>query len=99
MRNESDYQTDYQTALDAWNDEVTERIKAAVERDAARRTLQSIADVLGRPDSKKLVQDVRELREAAQAFRNLNICYRLGKSPSEALFKRLKKAREALRSD
>lgn len=34
----------------------------------------------------------REQHEAAMAFRELNVCYRTGKRPSEALFKRLDKA-------
>jgi hypothetical protein len=36
------------------------------------------------------------LREAAVAYRELATCYRIGKSPSEALFARLKKADAAL---
>lgn len=31
--------------------------------------------------------------DAAKSFRDLNVCYRLGKRPSENLFARLKKAR------
>jgi hypothetical protein len=38
----------------------------------------------------------RELLEAALAFQQLATCYRVGRTPSEALFRRLEKAREAL---
>jgi len=37
-----------------------------------------------------------QLREAAEAYRDLATCYRLGKRPSEALFTRLEKADIAL---
>lgn len=39
---------------------------------------------------------IKELAEAAKAFQELNGCYRLSKQPSEALFNRLKKAKETL---
>lgn len=44
------------------------------------------------PDSTK-----KALAEAAKAFEELNVCYRLNKRPSEKLFDRLERAREALR--
>jgi len=47
-------------------------------------------------------QDLKLLekyKEAAEAFRDLNTCYRLGKRPSEKLFWRLEKANQALKLD
>ena len=35
--------------------------------------------------------------EAAKAYEELATCYRIGKRPSEALFKRLEEARKALK--
>ena len=48
-----------------------------------------------------LARHVREtgcegLREAALAYRDLTVCYRTSKTPSEALFRRLAKADAAL---
>jgi len=37
-----------------------------------------------------------ELAAAAKAYQTLGVCYRLGKQPSEALFKKLDKANAAL---
>lgn len=40
--------------------------------------------------------EIERLRKAAKAFQELNACYRLGRQPSERLFKELEIAREAL---
>lgn len=42
--------------------------------------------------------DLYEMRQAALTYRELCTCYRLGKSPSEALHKRLVKASALLDS-
>jgi hypothetical protein len=39
------------------------------------------------------------LRAAALAYQDLAVCYRLGKRPTEKLFKRLDKAKAALRQE
>ena len=38
----------------------------------------------------------QKLYKAAQAFKSLNVCYRLGKIPSEKLFRELSKAEECM---
>jgi len=43
-----------------------------------------------------LVPSIKELIAAAKAYRELATVYRLGARPSEALFKRLDKARKTL---
>jgi hypothetical protein len=40
--------------------------------------------------------DNQRMREAALAFQELTVCYRINKRPSEKLFKRLDQARAAL---
>ncbi len=44
----------------------------------------------------ELKDENRRLREAAKAYRELNVCYRVGKGPSVDLLKRVGKAGEAL---
>lgn len=39
---------------------------------------------------------IDEARDAARAYQQLAMCYRIGKTPSEALFKRLEKAKAAI---
>ena len=46
--------------------------------------------------NKELEAEVERLREAAKAYQDLSVCYRLGKRPTEKLFTRLVKAKEAL---
>ena len=41
-------------------------------------------------------EGVKKLIDAAIAYRELNICYRLGKKPTEKLFKKLNKAGKIL---
>ena len=44
-----------------------------------------------------MLKDINiELLDAAKAFQELCVCYRIGKKPSEKLFDRLQKARELL---
>lgn len=45
---------------------------------------------------KRRCPDCERLAQAAEAFDALCQCYRVGKRPSEALFKKLDKAHEAL---
>ena len=45
---------------------------------------------------KALQEKNRRLREAAKAYRELNVCYRIGQGPSVDLLKRVGKAGEAL---
>ena len=46
--------------------------------------------------NKMIEKDKVGLLEAAKAYQELGVCYRLGKSPSEKLFKRLEKANKLL---
>jgi hypothetical protein len=48
------------------------------------------------PDIKAAINEFDRLFDAARAFDELAICYRIGKRPTEKLFKRLAKARETL---
>jgi hypothetical protein len=38
----------------------------------------------------------RDLLDAAEAYQNLAMCYRLGKTPSDKVFEQLEKARETI---
>jgi len=49
-----------------------------------------------RQDIPDLIAEVKRLRDAAKAYQELSICYRLSKRPNEALFTRLEKARKLL---
>jgi len=56
--------------------------------------------VLIRADERqKAAERQRELLEAARAFQALNVCYRVGKTPSEALFRRIEKATAAIMAE
>jgi len=44
----------------------------------------------------KILEVIRRFHDAAKAYQDLTICYRTGRKPSEALFKRLEKARKIL---
>lgn len=46
-----------------------------------------------------LKAEVERLLDAAWAYRQLSMCYRVGKTPSEALFKKLEKASKALEGE
>lgn len=57
-------------------------------------------DALIRADERqKAAERQRELLEAARAFQALNVCYRVGKTPSEALFRRIEKATAAIMAE
>lgn len=49
-----------------------------------------------RADKAELLGAYRDMLAAAKAYQGLSVCYRLGKRPSEKLFKRLEKAKKAL---
>jgi hypothetical protein len=51
---------------------------------------------LARKQLNALRAENKRLRDAALAFQELTVCYRINKRPSEKLFKRLEKARAAL---
>lgn len=57
-------------------------------------TYRTTPECIGRTRDADAVE--RELREAAKAYRDLTACLRIGKTPSEALFRRLAKADAAL---
>jgi hypothetical protein len=42
------------------------------------------------------IKELAEMKDAAKAYRELCTCYRVGKQPSERLFKRLEKANDLL---
>lgn len=48
--------------------------------------------------SKYLEQLVKQLLEATISFQELNVCYRLGKRPSEKLFSKLEEANKLISS-
>ena len=70
------------------------RLKSTVDADIAEAEAKIIE--LWDADISDHNKTIRELTEAARAFQELNCCFRLGKQPSEALFNRLKKAKQAL---
>ena len=70
------------------------RLKSTVDADIAKAEAKIIE--LWDADIADHNKTIRELTEAARAFQELNCCFRLGKQPSEALFNRLKKAKQAL---
>lgn len=47
---------------------------------------------------KQLEEQNKQMFEAAKSFQELNICYRLGKRPSEKLFNKLEKANKFIDS-
>ena len=49
-----------------------------------------------RAECGKLRQHAEALEDAARAYQELNVCYRMTKRPPEKLFKRLDKANKAL---
>lgn len=64
---------------------------------AKREGMELDRDGFGRnARAEALEERVRVLEGAAEAFRELNVCFRLGRAPSESLFKRLEMAHAAL---
>ena len=67
-----------------WDDSPLTRI----QHNAARE--EAVAEIT------RLKADANRLAEAALAYQELSTCYRVGKQPTEKLFKRLEQARAAL---
>ena len=80
-------------------DSAIERIKdleATIHKQAA--ILQSASTRRKKLEAKlaEVTAERDRLMEAAKAFQDLTVCYRVGKKPNEALFQRLKRAKAAL---
>ena len=69
---------------------------AAMELNAEQDSL--VVQELG-ADMVALQSENARLRDAALAFQDLTVCYRINKRPSDKLFKRLEAARETLESE
>ena len=67
-------------------------VEAIDEKREAGFANHTVQTELIRQDIPDLIAEVRGLREAAKAYRQLCACYRLGKQPSEVLFSKLRKA-------
>ena len=66
----------------------------SVQQDVIDGALSDVSDQLV-----KARAEIDRLRAAEKAYKELCACYRIGKNPSEALWKRLEEADEALKAD
>ena len=76
-----------------------QEILPAYSLDTATELIESCFTAIRTDERRKAAERQGELLEAARAFQALNVCYRVGKTPSEALFRRIEKATAAIMAE
>ena len=78
--------------------QLTKNIRAYEEADLDYGTIKTLSMIDDEADKYSNYEaEIKKLKDAAIAYQNLSICYRIGKQPTEKLFKALDKANKILK--